>query len=107
APLRIRRCKTEGRPSFRGLRRCSGGTWIGKIPISLMRMCILESDYAGRLPPRRRLAFVLRSVYTHSLQCDEESAIHDRDSNIGSGSRFLKPEQENRNFSLCVDTNLT
>jgi len=28
----------------------------------------------------------------HGLQRDEESAIHDRDSNIGSGSPFLKPE---------------
>jgi len=41
-------------------------------------------------------------VYTHSLQCDEESAIHDRDSNIGSGSRFLKPEQENGSYPKSV-----
>src|SRR5216684_5043795 len=49
---------------------------------------------------------------THGLQGDEESAIHDRDSNIHSRLRPLKPPKtgishlaENRNFSLCVDTN--
>jgi len=33
-----------------------------------------------------------RQLSAHGLQGEEESAIHDRDSNIGSGSAFLKEE---------------